>query len=96
MLSDDIHENNWYEINGSEYKCLSIINHVGIFIEFLGMCEKYYIKKFSLIKLIDEDYFEIKYDILPIHKYKKISRNDDLHIVWSLYPQDENYFKTDN
>jgi hypothetical protein len=25
---------------GDEYKCLSIVNHDGIFIQFLGMCEK--------------------------------------------------------
>jgi len=95
MLSD-IHENSWYTINGIDYKCLSIVNHVGIFIEFEGMCETYKIRKFSLLKIIGkDDYFEYKDDILPIHKYKEISRHDDLYLVWSMYPQDENYFEMD-
>ena len=95
MLSDDFHEDRWYNINGDEYKCLSIVNHVGIFMQFLGMCEKYSVKKFSLLKIVD-DKFNITDDILPIYKYHEITRHNDLQIVWSLYSQDETYFMTES
>jgi hypothetical protein len=50
------------------------------------------VKKFSLIKTIEDNHFNIKDDILPIYKYHEISRHNDLQIVWSLYSQDETYF----
>jgi len=98
IMPSTIRENKWYNINGGEYKCLSIVNDVGTFIQFEGMIITYKIRKFSLLEIIHryKDDFEIKDDILPIYIYKEISCNDDLHLVWSECPQEENYNKIED
>ena len=39
-INMDFKENKWYNVNGDDYKCLAVVNQVGIFMQFLGLNEQ--------------------------------------------------------
>lgn len=36
----DFKENAWYNVNGDDYKCLAVVNNVGVFMQYLGLNEE--------------------------------------------------------